>query len=102
MLEVPSHKVPIWASRTSRAVTHFLDVAQPAHAPRSAWLATGMFVAAGAELVDRREDAQAGFAACSSPAIGLAHRVGREKAYIEKRLLGRQHDLHQLAGAAGG
>jgi hypothetical protein len=49
-------------------------------------------VAAGAELVDRRQDAQQ-VRSVFVTFVSLAHRVGGEGVH-GKRLLGRQHDLH--------
>ena len=77
----------------------FLDVADAAaHLERLARHRD--VVAAGAEFVDGRQDAQQVgrvlVALLATITFGAAHRVGR-KGEHRQRLLGRQHDLHELA-----
>ena len=71
----------------------FLDVADAA-ADLEGGTGDRDVVAAGAELVDRCEDAQQ-VRGILVALVRAAHRVGREGVH-RQRLLGRQHDLHEL------
>ena len=58
-------------------------------------VATGDVVAAGAELDERRQDAQR-LGGLGRARVRLAHHGGRGHGH-RQRLLGRHHELHQLA-----
>ena len=93
MLPVPSQIEPRWASRSSRAGRKFLDVADAAaHLQRVA--ADFSRIARRAEFQGRRQNPQQRRRILAA-GLGAIERVGGEKTH-RQRLLGRQHDLHQL------